>query len=485
MPSLFTLPHELLVSAIATRFPGRDAQIRTLATLLSAAPSRNIVLHGLEATGKTAICDALLSTLSDRSKRHNGHTGRDTLGDLRYAIIRSRECITGRHLLEQTVGAVAKAVEYPHKVARCENLAQLVVEIGRLLDSWSNQGTSQGRFVLVFDNVDQQKEAPATLLPALARLGEIIPNLTTIFIVTSPRPHFLHLPGVPHIKFPTYTKSEALKILSSTNPSPQLPDSPEETKGFWNRFCSAVWDSLAKHSGRDIISFRTLCLRLWPAFVAPVLDDTYSAKEFGRVLVFKRSLFQDEKLLVPSIASHYKSIEAVPKRKQQAIGTQLPYFSRILLVAAYLASFNRPVTDQLHFMKGAAAKRRKKGGGTALSRDQHGVAKSRKISRKLLGPQAFILERMLAIFHAIKSDADDRNRVGGGKRRGRDGQAGDADIQMAIATLASLRLLVKVGAANSADTLESGSKWRVAVGWDFARSIARSVGIEAEDYLAD
>jgi len=69
--------------------------------------------------------------------------------------------------------------------------------------------------------------------------------------------------------------------------------------------------------------------------------------------------------------------------------------------------------------------------------------------------------------------------------RGRERTAGAADIQMAIATLATLRLLVKVGAANAGDTLDAGSKYRVAVGWEVVRGVARSVGVEAEDYLAE
>jgi len=134
-------------------------------------------------------------------------------------------------------------------------------------------------------------------------------------------------------------------------------------------------------------------------------------------------------------------------------------------------------------MKSASSKRRKKGGGTALSRSS--TTKRRTISRKLLGPQAFVLERMLAIFHCIKDDADSRGRHGNGNDRKRERQNGSADIQMAIATLASLRLLVKMGAQNAGDTMDGACRYRVAVGWEVVRGVARSVGVEAEDYLAD
>ncbi len=104
--------------------------------------------------------------------------------DIRYALVKSAECITGRHLLETTVGAIARAVCWKGTVSRCENLAQLAVEVGRLLD-WSSQrqdsdgasGNTESQFVLVFDGIDCQRDAPPTLLPALARLSETVSNL--------------------------------------------------------------------------------------------------------------------------------------------------------------------------------------------------------------------------------------------------------------------------------------------------------------------
>jgi origin recognition complex subunit 5 len=320
-----------------------------------------------------------------------------------------------------------------------------------------------------------------------------IPNLTTIFIVTSPGPNFLHYPGVPHIEFPAYTKSELIEIISLVEPTPQLPkgkngkDAKEITQETWTRFCTTVWESLSKHSGRDILSLRSVCLRLWPRFIRPILDGSLDPIPFSRVLVANRSLFQNENVLVHSLTSNSSTDAPVTDGSQtskyQGIGAQLPYYSRLILVAAYLASFNPPKTDQLLFMKAAASKRRKKGGGTALTRGRPGVSKNRKISRKLLGPQAFILERMMAIFQAIRGDADAT-----GKYQGKGKAvpvAGAADIQMAIATLASLRLLVRMGPANSADIIDGGVKYRVAIGWDVVRGIARSVGVEAEDYLVD
>jgi origin recognition complex subunit 5 len=139
----------------------------------SALP-KNLVLYGLEATGKSTITQAILRSLS--SHNLNEVPEGDPQDNLLYAIINSTECISGRHLLEQTVGAVTKLVDWNGPVPRCENLSQLVVELGRFLESWTTNTSEdrRQRLVLVFDGIDNQREAPPTLLPALARLGEVV-----------------------------------------------------------------------------------------------------------------------------------------------------------------------------------------------------------------------------------------------------------------------------------------------------------------------
>ncbi|KAI4167579.1 MAG: hypothetical protein LQ348_007634, partial [Seirophora lacunosa] len=117
----------------------------------------NLVLHGTEATGKTLTINALLQSIDHPS-----------------AIIPSRECITTRHLLERTLTEVQHALEEDEEEARqvavdgrCESISTFVVQLQRLL-----QGHHKKRFILVFDNIDRQREAAPTLLPALARLHE-------------------------------------------------------------------------------------------------------------------------------------------------------------------------------------------------------------------------------------------------------------------------------------------------------------------------
>lgn len=112
-------------------------------------------------------------------------------------------------------------------------------------------------------------------------------------------------------------------------------------------------------------------------------------------------------------------------------------------------------------------------------------SKHRKIARKLLGAHAFVLERMLAIFTAVRGEWDPKwlDKDAGNNREM------DADIEMAIATLASLKLLIRVGGAAAGgvagDQMDRGGKWRCNVGWEVVRGLGRSMGVEVEEWLIE
>ncbi|UNI16201.1 hypothetical protein JDV02_002661 [Purpureocillium takamizusanense] len=537
MAPLFRLPDEELLTSLAERFPGREQQIRSLATLLhpDAAPCRNLVLHGTEATGKSAITSQLLSQLAALSRRDEGGDGdvevngssKDTgEPNLRYAFVNAAQCITGRHLFERVVGAVADALRcdarddderhrWDQQRRRCETLAQLTVALGTMLRDPTRQPRS--RFVLVLDAIDRQRDAPPTLLPALARLSEMIPCLTCVFIVTAPPAGFLRTPSAPHLHFPPYTKPEFVRILALAPPPPIPGTTERETADLWTRFCAAVHDAFVRSAARTLPAFRHGCRALWPRFIAPVVAGTYAVKEFSKLLVAARVHFQDESLLNPSIVSlrpgaggkstaalgdgpapipvdqavngvskattttTTHTITAAPAPAAAQLTALLPIAARILLLCAYLASHNAARHDLTVFSTYHHGRRRRRGGGfTAAAAGGGGSstprrgAKHRKIARKLLGAHAFVLERMLAIFEAVRGEWIPEG--------GSVGSVVDGDVGMAISTLASLRLLVRVGAG---DTMDRAGKWRINVGWDAIRGIGRSIGVEVEEWLME
>lgn len=179
-----------IARSISHQWPCRETQSRQLASLLSVSclpgsnqvyPARKrstankgkkkpqtpspstVVVHGISATCKTTITNAVLGALR-----------------VPHAIVRSTECITGRHLLTKILWATLEALGRKSEWeafgrGRCEHVSSLAVLLDGLLSGSSGTGTGDGnKFVLVLDGVDRQREAPGTLLPALARLGDMV-----------------------------------------------------------------------------------------------------------------------------------------------------------------------------------------------------------------------------------------------------------------------------------------------------------------------
>jgi len=233
-----------------------------------------------------------------------------------------------------------------------------------------------------------------------------------VFIVTVPNVRALHSAGVPHLYFPCYTREQSLHILAKS-PMPVFPsgradkdaltpeEDAEETNFVWTRFCSVVWDSLGKEAARDIVSLRNVAGRLWGPFCAPIIDGTYGTRDFSKLLISKRTLFQGEAALVdrlvvetpkplatqPSqtstpklnVASMSINVSQVKDKHNQTdwrvVHHQLTYYSKYILCAAYLASYNPARQDSTYFMK-AAERRQRKGGGGVRGRPP----KNRKVS---------------------------------------------------------------------------------------------------------
>ena len=326
-----------------------------------------------------------------------------------------------------------------------------------------------------------------------------IPSLTTVFTMTSPPPGCLHASHVAHVQFPNYTKTDLVQILSTDPPEPLPNTTAAETADLWARFCGAVHDALTKSAARALPAFRSACNSLWPRFTAPLREGNLGPKDFTKMLIAARVHFQDESLLDPGISglSPYQHAAAktpvqsaernaktpgrgstAPATATTSLAALLPTTARVLLIAAYLASHNTVRHDLTLFSTHHHGRRRRRGGASSVVAGQR--SKHRKIARKLLGAHAFVLERMMAIFTTVRHEWG--IGVDGGDPLEPDTGA-DADVGMALATLSSLRLLVRVGAGG--DPLDRGGKWRVNVGWEVIRSLGRSMHVEVEEWLLE
>lgn len=181
-------------------------------------------------------------------------------------------------------------------------------------------------------------------------------------IVTAPRPRFLHTTGVPHIHFPPYDRAQSLAIIgrvplpifpppassasSGDDASPPPKNDEAESLWLWTRFASAVWDSLAKGAARDIVSFRSLCERLWPPFVQPIRDGHYGTRDFSKLLVKNRVLFQAESALVESVLGNTPDDDNANSRSESLSSSRvLPHYTLNILSQAPTTFLTIPNTS--------------------------------------------------------------------------------------------------------------------------------------------
>ena len=145
------------------------------------------------------------------------------------------------------------------------------------------------------------------------------------------------------------------------------------------------------------------------------------------------------------------------------LNVELPFFTKFLLIAAYIASYNPVKSDKRFFMKhhGKFKKRVKQSASLA----------AHKRSSQLLGPKQFPLDRMLAIFRVIADVTEETLRCEGGP---------SADILSQVSSLVSLNLLTHIESAGL-DT----PKYKCNVSLDFIRLVSKNVKFEIHKYLYD
>lgn len=88
-----------------------------------------------------------------------------------HGVIKCRECLSQRHLLGKMFAACARTLgqeETLEQYERVDSLNALSVNLQRLF------GNTQEKLVLVLDAIDELKGATSTMLPALARLGDMV-----------------------------------------------------------------------------------------------------------------------------------------------------------------------------------------------------------------------------------------------------------------------------------------------------------------------
>ncbi|XP_063011615.1 origin recognition complex subunit 5 isoform X2 [Melospiza melodia melodia] len=399
--------------------PCRESQVSTLLSLFGERQQfsfPSIFIYGHTSSGKTYVMKTLLTTLQ-----------------LPHVFVNCVEYFTSRLLLEEILSQLQSCPSGTEQASpvRCDTLNDFVRLFKQALASQELQDQT---FYITDRNV------------TVILLSEIVwelfrPNMGCFEPFT--------------MYFPDYSIGHLQKILSQNHP-------PEYSADFYAAYINILLGVFYMVC-RDLKELRHLAALNFAKYCEPVVrgeaNERDTRKLWKNIEPHLKKAMQTVYLREIS-SSQWERLQHDGGEPGQLKGlsahthVELPYYSKFLLIAAYLASYNPVRTDKRFFLK-----------HHGKIRKTNFMKKHEKTSNHLLGPKPFPLDRLLAILYSIVD-----NRV-----------APTANIFSQITSLVTLQLLSMVGQNDQLD----GPRYKCTVSLDFIRAIARTVNFDIIKYLYD
>ncbi|KAM3587711.1 uncharacterized protein V6R79_012527 [Siganus canaliculatus] len=426
---------------VAEQLPCRGEQAAALLALMGQPQQRcfpSIFIYGHRASGKSHVLQVLLKEL-----------------ELPHAAVSCVECVSVALLFERVMasffGAAAASL-----LPRSPSLSDFV----RLYRQQSCQRPAQQTRYLVMEKAELLRDADPSLLPALLRLQDLVEDNVSVVLLSEIvwdtfRPNTgCFEPLLLH--FPDYSKAELQQILAQD----KHPSYSAEFYSSYIQILLGVFYSVC----RDLRELRHLAALNFSKFCEPVAEgkvkETDTHKLWRNIEPHLKKAMQTVYLREVS-SLQWEQMQQTEETESGAVRglsahthVELPYYSKFLLIAAYLASYNPARTDKRFFLK-----------HHGKIKKTNFVKKNEKTSNHLLGPKPFPLDRLLAIFYSVVD-----SRV-----------APSASIFSQISSLVTLQLLTQV----SHDDQLDAPKFKCSVSMDFICAVSRTVNFDLVMYLYD
>lgn len=431
---------ELRLRRAAELMPCREPQAGLLLSLMGQPEHQcypAIFIYGHRASGKSHTLSTLMKELV-----------------LPHAMISCVECLSAALLFEQVLRSFFGA-DVAALLPRSPSISDFV----RIYRQQSEVPSQQTRYVIM-EKAEMLRDADANLLPALLRLQELVEDNVTVILLSEIvwdkfRPNTgCFEPLLLH--FPDYSKGELQQILSKDI-------HPSYSAEFYSTYINillGVFYSVC----RDLRELRHLAALNFSKFCEPLeegkVKESDTHKLWRNIEPHLKKAMQTVYLREVS-SLQWEQMQEMEEKEAGAMRglsahthVELPYYSKFLLIAAYLASYNPARTDKRFFVK-----------HHGKIKKTNFLKKNEKTSNHLLGPKPFPLDRMLAIFYSVVD-----SRV-----------APTASIFSQISSLVTLQLLNQV----SHDDQLDAPKYKCAVSMDFICAISRTVNFDIVKYLYD
>ncbi|XP_048692364.1 origin recognition complex subunit 5 isoform X2 [Caretta caretta] len=411
--------------------PCRESQVSSLMSIFGerqhfSFPS--IFIYGHTSSGKTYVMQTLLETL-----------------ELPHVFVNCVECFTSRLLLEEILTQLQNlSSENKHgSHVPCDTFNDFVCLFKQEIITQDLQNQT---VYIVLDKAEQLREMEANVLPGFLRLQEMTDrNVTVIFLSEIVWELFRPNTG-------------CLEPFTLYFPDYSIEYSADFYAAYINILLGVFYTVC-----RDLKELRHLAALNFTKYCEPVVRGEANERDTRRLW---KNIESHLKKAMQTVylreisSSQWERIQQDDGEPGHLKGlsahahVELPYYSKFLLIAAYLASYNPARTDKRFFLK-----------HHGKIKKTNFLKKHEKTSNHLLGPKPFPLDRLLAILYSIVD-----NKV-----------APTANIFSQITSLVTLQLLTLVGHDDKLD----GPKYKCTVSLDFIRAIARTVNFDIIKYLYD
>ncbi|KAI9175343.1 hypothetical protein H9P43_006704 [Blastocladiella emersonii ATCC 22665] len=432
------------------QFPQRAAQIAALEAYL-ASPSLPvpfpIFVSGSETTGKSAVLRAAARDINAARPLSAAYVSCKTAYSAKLALSKTvRQWSSGNDVKVDSLCSFVHAV-------------QAAVPASDALQRW-----------MILDDAHYMLDWGAQFVMALVRAIELTErNLVLVLVSTRDWRSFSSTSPILPLTFPPYTKPELASILRAMNAAAIGPD-PDP---LFDVLAEALIDSV-RQCCTNLLEFNAGLARLYPRARQLVADDEVRPNQIAKLFaILKEDIWS---IAAGLFSGHSTAVDtydrpgvtpAAAAAARRAAGTtgkeqDLPTVTKYLLVASYLASYNPASVDRQFFARGRDP--------TAVKKRRTEATKGKKttiapVRQQLLGPKAFPLERMLAIFYAIA-----------------DGNVDHAeDVLSQVATLVALCYLTRVSASDALDNY----RLKCNLAYDAVFRIAQSIRFNIQECLAD
>ncbi|QPG73769.1 hypothetical protein FOA43_001083 [Brettanomyces nanus] len=447
-----------------------------------------LVVEGPNSSGKTYTVRKYCDYLKEKN-------------DIDYVMIECDYCLTRRRVLQMILRYMYRAVGVDesrmNRVAnRSENLSNFVYSMKRVISN--GDGKKRKRLttqptIFILDRLDKMAagEQPEEICTALARLHEqsiLFAGFSFIFIVNRADHMDISTMSLPTVEFEHYSCDEIKMIIVESFVKQQWIEKTvkklnssrigeTQLKHFVKSYVEYMVDTYGSYFGRNIEMVVPVLKKIWPVFYEPVKRRGSIKPRVNDVLTSfmkNKKLLQTEMGLVNRLEETDRSIiEEEKKRKyEELVATDdnsrghydLSNRTKYLIIASYLASFTEIKYDMANYSRNREMRSNRR---IRFHRKKRYEGKT--LSSRLMSPQPFTLERMLAILRAIYKEFDQKVALNN-----------DVELMNEMATLTNLKTLIKL---SGNDTIGGGTKWRSNVQWTVVKKFANDLGFKIENYL--